>query len=216
MQSGLLNLKALYTFVRKHRAEAIQAMRIDRSSPLGDTYSRACKDLVAKVPQQQGLYLWGFYNHNGFWTNLYVGKAALRKTASLRNRLFEELTKERACIWREVLSIEELEKIGEQIHPQMWTKNVHHWHRALEKAGTTHIAWVALPNMRDSSIEPIENDLIESMNPTGNRKRTQPPEQFRDDTNRVFGQFREIVNVKANRKTSFLLEYHRDFWKKLG
>jgi len=164
----------------------------------------------------RGLYLWGFYNRNGFWTNIYIGKAGLKKTASLQNRIYKELTAERACIWREVLNTEQLEKICKEIHPRMWPKNLPKWRNACEKAGSTHIAWVALPKHKEASIEPIENDLIEAMNPTGNRKRTQPPEHFRDDTKRVFGHFREIINANANRKTRFPLDFHRDFWKQLA
>jgi hypothetical protein len=215
MQSGLLNLKELYGFVKEHRAQVIQAMQINGSSPLGDQYSGICERIVGAVPVVHGLYLWGFYNRNGFWTNIYIGKASLRRTASLRNRLYKELTSERACIWREVLSTEELEKTCRQIHPRMWPKYIHHWHRAFEKSGTTHIAWIALPGANEEKIEPIENDLIEAMNPTGNRKRTQPPEQFRDDTKRIFGRFREIINAKAHRETRFHLAFHDGFWKQI-
>jgi len=216
MLSGLLILNELYRFVREHRTEAARAMQINGSSPLGDQYSEICDKIVATVPITRGLYLWGFYNRNGFWTNIYIGKASLKKTASLRNRLRKELTSERACIWREVLSTEELEKTCEEIHPKMWPKYTHHWHRAFEKRGTTHIAWIALPETNEAKIEPIENDLIEAMNPTGNRKRTQPPEHFRDDTKLVFGLFREVINAKAHRATRFPLEFHRRFWKQLG
>jgi hypothetical protein len=216
MESGLLNLTELYAFVRKHHAQATQAMQINRHSPLGEEYSDICRKKVAGIPIMRGLYLWGFYNRNGFWTNIYIGKAGLKKTASLRNRIFKELTAERACIWREVLSTEELERVGQEIHPRMWHKYIHRWNNAFEKSGSTHIAWIALPETYEANIEPIENDLIEAMNPTGNRKRTQPPEQFRDDTKRVFGRFREIINANANRKTRFPLKFHKDFWKQLG
>jgi len=213
MQSGMLILSDLYTFVRKHRTWPTEAMRIDGLSLLGKEYSDICRDTVATVPIVRGLYLWGFYNGNGFWTNIYIGKAGQKKTSSLHNRLYKELTAERACIWREVLTIEELEKTGAEIHPRMWPKYIHHWHRAFEKTGTTHIAWIALPEIEEANIEPIENDLIEAMNPTGNRKRTKPPEDFRDDTKRVFGQLRKVINARAHRETRFPLEVHRDFWK---
>jgi len=216
MLSGLLNLKELYRFVRKHNSQADQAMQINGSSALGDQYSAICEKIVASVPIAHGLYLWGFYNRNGFWTNIYIGKASLQKTASLRNRLHKELTSERASIWREVLSIEELEKTCKVIHPRMWPKYTHHWHRAFEKSGTTHVAWISLPEADEAKLEPIENDLIEAMNPIGNRKRTQPPEYFRDDTKRIFGVFREVINAKAHRETRFPLELHKHFWKKLG
>jgi hypothetical protein len=42
------------------------------------------------------------------------------------------------------------------------------------------------------------------------------PEQFREETERIFGKFRRIINVKANRDTRFSLERHKDFWRQLG
>ena len=213
MQSGMLILNELYTFVRKHRTQPTEAMRIDRTSSLGDKYSDICRHAVENVPIVRGLYLWGFYNRHEFWTNIYIGKAGLKKTANLQNRLYKELTAERACIWREVLTKQALEKTGEKIHPEMWLKYIYHWRRAFEKAGTTHIAWIALPEIKEASIEQIENDLIEAMNPTGNRKRTKPPEDFRDDTKRIFGQFREVINARTHRETRFPLDVHKDFWK---
>ncbi len=126
-----------------------------------------------------------------------------------------DTTAERACIWREVLSNSELNKIGRHIHPKMWNSYVHHWRRSCEKSGTTHIAWIALPELDSTSIEPIENDLIESMNPTGNRRRTQPPELYREDTKQIFGTFRETINLQANRSQRFALELHKN-WPMLG
>jgi len=216
MKKDLLSLDKLYSFVRKHRNLATEAMQIDGSSRLGSEYSDLCRHLTSSVPKQQGLYLWGFYNKNGFWTNIYIGKAGLRRTASLNNRIFKELTAERACIWREVLTQDELHSIGARIHPKMWTKNVHHWNRACEKAGTTHIAWLALPDTQSENIALIENDLIESMNPVGNRRRVQPPDHLREDTKEVFGEFREMINEKANRASRFPLKFHEEYWKKVN
>jgi hypothetical protein len=214
--SGIVNLKPLYDFVRDNRASAKDAMRVDRTSELGNKYRKIVRDSVSGVAEAQGVYLWGFYNRNGFWTNIYLGQAALKKTASLQNRLFKELTAERASIWREVLSFENLKEICKCIHPHNWRKNIRHWERACEKSGSTHIVWIALPELDSKSVAPIENDLIEAMNPTGNRKRTQPPERFREDTKRIFGQFRGTINVKANRDTSFALEQHKDFWRQVS
>src|SRR5713226_7812928 len=215
MQSGIINLKDIYLFARKHGSHAAEAMIINGKSVWGNEYSVLCREIRDRLPIMRGLYLSGFYNRNGFWTNIYIGKAGLKKTASLQNRIYKELTAERACIWREVLSTEQLEKTCKEIHPQLWPQYLPKWRNACEKAGSTHIAWVALPEHEEASIEPIENDLIEAMNPTGNRKRTQPPEHFRDDTKRVFGRFREVINANANRKTRFSLDFHRDFWKQL-
>jgi len=118
----------------------------------------------------------GFLQPQRFWVNVYIGKAGLRKTASLQDRLYKELTAERACIWREAFSSKDkLLEVGERTHPNMWGKYRKHWERALRKAGSTHIFWVATPDVPEENVEFVENDLIEAMNPTGNsRRRTHP------------------------------------------
>jgi hypothetical protein len=227
MEQGVVFLESLYQeFVRKYAAD-LEAYRIDGSSSLGNRYSKKCNELMtdAKVPHdQQGFYLWGFYNPKRFWINVYLGKAGkgigAGRTDTLKIRLYKELTAERACVWREGNSSNARSlEIGKEIHPTMWPKYKSHWVRALRKAGSTHIFWVAKPELKDlvkEDVELIESDLVEAMNPTGNRMRRLPSLTRRKEAEAVFSTFREMIHRDEYRKTSFPLRYHKEFWKWVG
>jgi hypothetical protein len=216
---GVATLSPLYNFVRKHSREW-RALVLDGSEQLGNDYVECCKVLLREVPSAaRGVYLWGFYNHSGFWVNVYLGKSGLKKTANLHGRLFKELTQERASIWREVFpGKRELLDFAEPAHtPRMWPKNKKEWVRFLRKAGSTHIYWADISYLSEDDVEPIEKDLIEAMNPTGNRKRNSPPSQTRrDEAIAIFRVFREMIDRRENRESGFPLKYHKEFWKWVG
>jgi hypothetical protein len=213
---GIVNLKPLYGFVRKNRGN-IDAMLVNRATRLGNEYRAICERVIKDVQREAGIYLWGFYNKWGFWTNIYVGMAEKKITASLFSRLYKELTAERACVWREVYRPEELRRICRKIHPRrLRSMNLRAWDRSLEKAGTTHIVWMALPDKLSSDIKAIEKDIIEAMNPTGNRRRSMPPQHLREDTKEIFGRLRAVIHQEENRSGRFQLDFHKDYWKNLG
>jgi hypothetical protein len=218
LQCGVVSLEPLYEFVRKH-SRSWRALVVDGSDDLGKSYVSLCRERLCGVSKGRGFCLWGFYNHRGFWTNVYIGKAGLRKTANLYERLFKELTAERACIWREVFSNKHaLIEFAKPAHtPKMWPQNKKQWERNLRKAGSTHIFWVDVSHLAEDHIEPIEKDLIEAMNPTGNRKRNQPPSgTLRDETTEVFRALRKMIDLRANRAGRFRLQYHNEFWRWVG
>src|ERR1700690_4650184 len=108
MQQGVISLRPIYAFVGKHRKQCdehgVPFAYHMRGSDLGGAYCSKCDHVLSEpheVPKQRGFYLWGFYNKKKFWVNVYLGKADLRKTAHLRDRLYKELTAERAFAWRE-------------------------------------------------------------------------------------------------------------------
>jgi hypothetical protein len=212
---GIVSLKPLYDFARKYPHNEA-AIKVDRTTTLGNEYRRKCAALIESVPREQGLYLWGFYNANGFWTNIYVGKTERGTSSNLYTRLYKELTAERACIWREVYTYKQLRQICNRIHPPQTRKaNLRAWDRHVEKAGATHIFWIALPSKDSAELKAIEKDLIESMNPTGNRQRATPPEHLREDTKQAFGFLREMIHRDENRRSRFRLDLHKNFWKTL-
>jgi|HubBroStandDraft_6_1064221.scaffolds.fasta_scaffold00205_47 hypothetical protein len=227
MQRGVVCLGILYDLVREIVANnpdtknQLDAYRVNGSSPHSKDYRKKCRDVLSAsdVPNEQGFYLWGFYNRSGFWINVYCGKAGKGKTADLRDRLYKELTAENASIWREVNPDNaRVLSIGEQIHPTMWYKYKTHWERALNKAGSTHIFWVATPEseLKPENVESVENDLIEAMNPTGNRQRRLPAARLQQDAGKIFGAFREMIHLENNRSSKFHLKYHDEFWKWVG
>ena len=216
LEHNIISLKELYRFVQNHRSEE-NALNISGRNPIGNKYCTCCKECVSDVPEQRGLYLWGFYNEAGFWVNVYIGLADFRKTARLKERLYKELTAERASIWRAVYpSKNDLLAAGARTHPRMWPKYRIHWERALRKAGSTHILWVATPHLAPSGLESVESDIIEAMNPTGNRRRRMPPANFRKEAAEILDIFRETIHETINRKSGFHLKYHDEFWKWVG
>jgi hypothetical protein len=119
LQHKIISLRELYRFVRAHGHEE-KALAIDGSNSTGKEYCRRCKKCVSEVVEQRGIYLWGFYNSAGFWVNVYIGLADFRKTAHLKERLYKELTAERASIWRAVYPNKAgLLAAGQRIHPKM-------------------------------------------------------------------------------------------------
>ena len=94
----------------------------------------------------------------------------------MRARILEELKDEKHFLWRSVYSESELLAIGEKLYPSMWEKRYrNNWITALEKTGTTHIAWAATPELSDDQVRDIEPYLIRDLNPTGNKKRPATP-----------------------------------------
>ena len=195
MESGVAPLDELYAFVRSNRNhhEAMNLM-LAESRP----YRELCRKITKEIPECQGFYLWGFYEKNGLWRNVYLGKAGLGKTANLRGRILEELKDERCCIWREVYSETEVFGLGPRVHSSkaQWYKTIRtQWQRALRKAGTTHIVWVRTPQLSNPDVKRIEADLIEALNPQANLQRPAPPRQvLQEDTAEVFRLLRRQVH----------------------
>jgi hypothetical protein len=88
--------------------------------------------------------------------------------------------------------------------------------RALRKAGSTHIFWVATPYLSEKNIKLVEKDLIEAMNPTGNRARNKPLPTLQQQAGEIFETFRVMIHHEKNRNTQFDLDYHDEFWRWVG
>jgi len=229
MESGALYLRPLYKFVGKHKSQCENvdgisvpsAYRIFRTSNLGSEYCKLCHQIVSpetggftKVPEEQGFYLWGFYNPSRFWVNVYVGKAGKKATgkyANLNWRLEEELKDERAFLWREFYSKDKVMGFAPKYREKVKL--------ALGKAGSTHIFWVSKPvaDLKSDDIEAVENDLIEAMNPTGNRQRRKPSAHVQKDAGQILNIFRAMIHVEREKPTSrHRLDYHDEFWQNVG
>lgn len=215
---GVLYLEPLYDFVKRRRNDpqkrdigsAPFAYRLKHIEK-GYDYPAECKRILseAEVPKKRGFYLWGFYNHEDFWINVYVGISAKGKTSDLKARVLEELKDERAFIWRESYTTTEV--IGFDPKYETVVK------RALRKAGSTHVFWVAETQLAKRTFEAVEYDLIEAMNPTGNRMRRTPSGIVQPEAGKILNTFREMIHGERGKPTSRLkLDYHKDFWKWVG
>lgn len=190
MAEGTICLNELYDFVFKNPRDDA-ALQINKTTQLGREYCKICKTLTAPAPSAQGFYLWGGYNDKRFWTNRYLGKAGLGKSANLRSRLCEELKDERAFIWRAVYTDDDLSKIRERMHGPRYVAD---WKRAAKKALTTHIVWVSMDDKPNADILRIEEDLIEALNPIANVLRKTPPPDLKEDATAVFDKFRDEIH----------------------
>jgi len=194
LNSGLITLRPLYDFLGSNP----DPRGLLRGSPVHRRYGLIAKSICMNIAPVQGFYLWGRYEANGLWRNIYLGKAGFGKTAHLRARILEELKDERACLWRAFVSEETLKKAGMQNHPMMWHKYQYHMTRSLKKTGTTHIAWVADPDSPNSAVKNIESDLIETLNPRANISRPVPPVTLQKHTKEIIAEFRSLIHRHRN------------------
>lgn len=133
----------------------------------GRLFSRLCQNAASAVTAESGFYLWGWYERNKSWKNIYVGKSGRTPGYSLQKRIREELNDERRFLERVHFNKAELLSWYEQDgRPNP---------RELEKAGCTHIMWVAISTLDAGQLLGIEADLIEAMNPAANRSRPKAP-----------------------------------------
>jgi len=178
------------------------------NSPCGRDYCKLVTRLTQSIADLQGFYIWGYYESNGLWRTIYLGKAGLGRTASLRARITEELKEERALIWRgkhSGLDDEALERLWLGHYPPSPGSKAseNHVKRALSKAGSTHIIWVATPEIDNGHVARIEADLIESLNPSANVQRPAPTSGLQEMTVSVIQRFKaEMHRHRPTPKTS--------------
>jgi len=163
------------------------------------------------VSEKRGFYLWGFYNKSHFWVNVYLGISKKGKEASnLRARILEELKDERAFLWRAYCSKDKVMSFDPRYQTQV--------KRALRKGGATHVFWIEELDLPPKSFESVENDLVEAMNPTGNRRRLRPSGKVEPKAGELLSRFREMIHLERDKKPASVLKlnYHKEFWESVG
>jgi hypothetical protein len=115
LNSGIVSLHPLC----EHLKSNPDPKSLERRSPVRRLYTSLAAGICENIQPVQGFYLWGRYESNRLWRNIYLGKAAFGKTAQPWARILEELKDENACIWHAVFSEEELRKAGERNYPPM-------------------------------------------------------------------------------------------------
>jgi hypothetical protein len=191
VKSGIISLEKLYKMLETETA--LECINV--KSDAGKLYRNLTKELTNTIPLERGFYLWGNFNKKKFWTNLYLGKSGEGKVTSLNQRILEELRDERAFIVKHFHTEDEIKNKSSEVFLEMWDKQYHkHLPRNLKKYGTTHIVWVTF-NMTDNKIiEEVENDLIESINPISNIRRTTPPTHLNEETINILKEFRSNIH----------------------
>ncbi len=196
MESGTIFLGKLYDFVKKDP----DGKSLLGTSRLGHEYATLASAITSTVPNERGFYLWGKYDPNGLWRNIYLGKAMLGKTAHLRARILEELKDERMCLWRHVMTERQLlDKTMENYGGRYNGRGNKSFKRSIYKAETSHIIWVAVEDLGESQVRNIESDLIETLNPVANIVRPSPPAELQELTVEVIKHFRRQIHSRRTR-----------------
>ncbi len=190
MISGMISLRNLYDLIRSDAShEGLIAGSLARRC-----YGQLAAEECSKIAAEKGFYLWGRYDQNGLWRNIYLGKAGFGKTAMLRARIVEELKDERTCLWRAFVPVDLLLETVKANHRSMWKKYQVHMERSLKKAGVTHIVWVSCQELSNEEVREVESDLIETLNPRANVSRPVPPTSLQKHTKRIVAQFRAVIH----------------------
>ena len=189
MESGIIALEELYAFARRDPS----GEALNRNSSIGRKYGKLVDRVKESIPKKKGVYLWGKYEINGLWKNIYIGQSGDGPTARLQWRIGdEELKKEGGAIfWLPIIGKENLIMICRENYPNAGN----YWERGLAKAETTRVIWVVTPpDLNNDDIKEVESDLIETMNPRVNKDRPVPPNTRQQITLKIIGEFRRRIH----------------------
>lgn len=163
LQSGHISLSSLYEFVCG-TADAFEGLRTgDRYTPtssIGRSFGSLRTELCASIPYVRGVYFWGQLQA-GAWRTIYVGKTFEGRGSSLNKRISEELQNGRHILFRTTYLHED---VLEWEKPQ-YKKGAK---LALLKEGTSHIVWVATPELSSEEVTNLECGLIAKLDPPAN------------------------------------------------
>jgi hypothetical protein len=194
MNSGIIELDELYEFAKGDIKRLGLKAKSSEGIKFGKQATIACKDIII----ERGFYIWGKYEKkNALWRTIYLGKAEKKKTASLSNRIRKELSTERLIFWcnpKTEIGEKEEDTIVDEMrthYNQDYSKN---WRVAYKKKGTSHIIWVATPEIKNKMIPDVEADLIETMNPSANIKRPKPDSELLGETIAVIREMKHLIH----------------------
>ncbi len=186
MKAGIVSLDKLYQWVGENHL----LYTFEDTDEARRPYYKVCREVTQRVPEERGFYLYGRYDSAGRWRNMYLGKAGFAKTACLRERIEKELRVEKPFVWRIRMTADEIIEGGAKKSPEFNNNRL----RALKKAGSTHVIWVAAPDITNDDVMKVEADLIESLNPTANHMRPVPKSVLQTKTKAVFGKIRKKIH----------------------
>jgi hypothetical protein len=193
MNSGIINLAPLYEYLKK---EKYSKEILNGKSEIGRGYSKEATILCESIATKPGIYLWGYYDKKKFWTNQYVGQASGKTNGTLKERLLKELKVERLFLWGNREDYDDVHKFACN-HYSNQTKVKMHFDRACLKKGSTFILWYALDQvLKKKILDQLEADLIETLNPVGNKMRPTPNLGMHDiaDTAKIIASFRDLIH----------------------
>lgn len=195
MTSGIIDLTKLYELNKASGQFEI----LDTKSEAGKRFKKIKAGITTDISEKPGFYLWGNFNRDRFWTNIYLGKAGTGKITSLKYRITDELGEERAFIIQGKMT-DDLDGFCRKIFPKKWDESYKKvYDRAVRKHKANYIVWAEFDTNGNENIEEVENDLIETINPEANRKRATPPTNLREETIRILREFRHQIHEQRDR-----------------
>ncbi|NIM18747.1 MAG: hypothetical protein GTO51_00620 [Candidatus Latescibacteria bacterium] len=197
LKSDSICLKKLYDFAWNddRTGEALL-----QNSPTGRQYGKLARSVAEPVSLYQGIYMWGRYDEQRRWINLYIGRSGKGKS-HLQGRIVQELIDDRNIFWEPIFTKRQLQEHCRRNYPgrEDYVKN---WDRALNRSRATHIVWVETGTALPKDIADIESELIEILNPRGNTQLPKPPKEAHDLTIEVIECFRKEINRRRFEKSS--------------
>jgi hypothetical protein len=188
---GVVSLRPLYELIESQPDVA----HLNNRTQVARGYGRLAGRLASGIASVAGFYLWGYYEENGLWRNIYLGRAGSGKTSNLRARILEELRDERAALLSTVFNREEIWAHYRRNYSSMWHEYERHVERALRKVPSTHVVWVACPELTNMEIASVEYLLIERLNPTANIARPVSQHHLQSHTEEILIVLRAAIHA---------------------
>jgi len=185
LSSGMLSLRDIYRYLWSERP--LESKDITGTAPISRRCGEIAADLSGDIEPAQGFHLWGRYEQNEHWQNLYVGMGG-HCQRTLRGEVKERLKDDRIAFWA---SLADPLKLLQQPQMQKYRKESK---RALLRKSTTHIVWISSPDIPKDDMKTIKADLIECFNPDANIQRPAP-----NQTNQALvARIREEIHIHRN------------------
>jgi len=174
---GVISLKPLYDFIIKEfpNSDLMGKNPWPNKSPVNTSYKAAISRLEGWPVSlhTRGIYLWGYYDEMGIWHTIYLGKAAgTRGNIGIEGRIKKELDAERAFIFVQIYSRNQILRYQPSAYSNTWKKYLPNYRRAFRKRGTTFIFWHEVNSPSGLRLTDIENALIQLLMPRANRAGT--------------------------------------------
>ncbi len=193
MNCGIINLATLYEYLEeKGYAKEILSGRTE----IAKGYSKKAKKLCGDIKNQQGVYLWGYYNQEKLWITQYAGQASGKTNGTLKARLLNELRVERLFLWGNRQDYDAVHKFACDCYTNQPKVN-YHFTRAGLKKGSTFILWYALDQVLEKRmLNQLEAVLIEAFDPVGNKMHPMSDLGMHEiaDTEKMIASFRDLIH----------------------
>jgi len=199
MDSGISSLRPLFDYAEND----FNCEALDGDGEKGLEFGRMVSDVVQEIPDSPGFFLWGRFESNKAWRNIFLGHSG-----NLKANIREQISDNRASIYSFFQNEKPLiKKCVEYFNGRYW----HQWLDAIERLrSATYIAWCVSTHAQDTSIRAL---LIEIMNPITNINRPLPSSGFdKSPAIEVIQNFNRVITTERLSGCFFLGEPRSIQW----